>query len=552
MDYKSVDLTEDEDSRETISDVIENVHVPYISYAQVSGNIPRMNTLSPSTPPPLTPICEINSLRNQRSLNNQHRSVPKLKRIHKSTTHASHTTLSDPVVANPTESVIINPTVEYQIENRFLALQNSSPLKSQLGKEWTIKKGGKTFKIVIPHNVLPSLNDSNGSVVVNVPEVGPIMLKINPHFKDCSAPELEPFSLNFDTLMESASEPLPQINTTQSATHVISVAASRPSYILPVNNSELLFDSRFCWIQPRYKNYFYSFRCNFNGFSKTDMQKARRCARILNLGIKRLDNIFSGKKLDSKRSSKSNKSVPSYKFVNSAYSPVNNNFQMSSVLPLNNSDNFINSWELDMDIGDVLTPKVVIETEEIDNSNLHGSLSGTVRAAAKIDNLISYSQLKKSFESLPVTIEKHGIKVYIKPCFVKIFRDYDIDNHVKLIHNTISLKKTANKKTLSSKGRIKMFISKLINTEAKFVDQMTYIKPILIVNEFNFGIVQFRSEFSKSNIVLAVQKKKFSKKILENENFVQAVSEGLVKLVDCDLLTKYIRGEVGPFNLDIT
>lgn len=565
MYHNSVDLTEDEDSRETIVDVLDSPQLPYYSYAEVTGNTPRLKTLSPCTPPPLTPICEIDCLREQKLLNNQHRTVPQLKRIQRPSKQIGQKSVSEEVTLTPFESKPVNTNYEYQIfQDKLIAYQsNNVPSKPLFGKEWTINKNGKKYKIVIPHNVLPSLNQSNGPVVINVPEVGTIMLKINPQFKDPSVSELQPFSLNFDEIMESTSEqpPLP---------------------ICPVESisqlsceTDLLYDSRFCWIQPKYRNYGSSFKCNFSGFSKTDMQKARRCLRNFNLSIKKLENVLEGKKQDTGKKHPKNfvKTNSLIKNDSSSYiddvinplqnkllvtNPVNSTILFQKLNGINfNENNWLRRNLDDMILEDVLSPNVIIDTEnDVDytlkyNLNFQDSMLHTKFEELDESVFKQHTKLHSQKQSFNLkVIQKKGIKIQLKHCFVSIVKDKTIEKLLKTskLVNVVP-KRNKSRQNLLVHQNFGTLSSKLIDTELNFKSELSFTKHLLILNEFNFENVQFESEFSKSNIIFAVNKREFPKKILDNNGFILAVKFGYVKLVDCDLLYKYLKGEIGPVKL---
>lgn len=491
-----VDLTEDEDSRDTISDVSATPQLSYMRYGQVTGNTPRLKTLSPSTPPPLTPICEINSLRDKRILNNQHRTtVPKLQRIQRSSSQTGITVTDQTAVS---QSNYVGANTNYALQNYASFQSNNIASPTTLGKELTIKKNGKTYKIIIPHNVMPSINRSNSSVLVNVPEVGPIMLKVNPQYKDPKVSELEPFSLNFDEIIESASESSSQNNSPQ-----------------VVSATNLLYDPKFCWIQPRYRHYAYSFTLNFSGFSKTDMQKARRCVRNFTIGVKKLQNLIAGNMPEAGMKNIKNSS----KVNNKTTSTLNKNIYDPKAFQKSDG-----TW--------LESPEVI-------------DIKKQTQMPKKCEGKVNV-QFQRRPPSLRM-IKKKGTNVYLKPCYVKINRNKVIE---KLVKGQTSLNKDAqciSMNPISSSDTLKVFASKLIGTEYKFKAEMSYIKPLLIINECNCNIVHYKSMFSRTNIVYSVDTARhFPKEMLEDLKFVEAVESGYIKLVDSELLVRYLRGEIGP------
>ncbi|KAG5890966.1 hypothetical protein JTB14_028644 [Gonioctena quinquepunctata] len=145
----------------------------------------------------------------------------------------------------------------------------------------------------------------------------------------------------------------------------------------------------------------------------------------------------------------------------------------------------------------------------------------------------------------------------VKPCYVKMLRESHIDKMYRDVgnsSNTNSVSSSRYKSPPKSAVRkcntvwvINMFMSKLIDNEQKFRTEMAFIKPVLVINEFNFTIVKFASEFSKSNIVVAVNEfRQFPEAFLKNNVFIEAVDIGYVKLIDSDILYRYLLGEIGP------
>ncbi|CAG9862867.1 unnamed protein product [Phyllotreta striolata] len=66
-----------------------------------------------------------------------------------------------------------------------------------------LKKNNKFYKIVLPHNVIPSSDFQQGSVIINIPEAGPLVIKLDPNAKKQTPVEsdvMEPFSLDFDSI----------------------------------------------------------------------------------------------------------------------------------------------------------------------------------------------------------------------------------------------------------------------------------------------------------------------------------------------------------------
>lgn len=522
----TLDLTEDDDSRGTICDVAESPQLPNYRYSEINGNIPRLKPLSPSTPPPLTPICEINYLRNQ---NIQHRArVPQLKRIFKSSSDPR--VLTEPV-HNYEPSSVGSPVqcISQSYQDKFVAYQGST-ISSRSLREYTIMKNGKYYKIAVPHNVMPVFNQSNGSVLVNVPEVGPVVLKNNPNFKDPNPtiPELQPFSLNFDEIMETSTEPESQ-----------SVPVQMPTQ--PVNETELMFDPRFCWMQPKYRNYLYSFKWNFNGFSKNDMQKARRCVRNFTHCIKKLEYLLSGKKQDNTKS-KSSKNVNKNDIMrlnNDSLNLTNSFSQIHSsdqnYLYSTSSNDWLDNTN-DLPFHDVFTPNVVLNTE---NSTFHNQV--TYFNSNCLDQ-VSNKQSKRRHH--PVSAYRQ-LPNMVKHCVVKVVKDKSIEN---LVNQSKVPKSGILQKFKGINKNNKTVLLRIIKTETQFRSEMAYIKPLIIVNEFNFHKFSFKFKFIKNNVVYAVNKENFPKRLFENQDFLNAVKKGYVKLVDCNLLIRYLKGEIGPFN----
>ncbi|KAJ8926685.1 hypothetical protein NQ314_020900 [Rhamnusium bicolor] len=152
--------------------------------------------------------------------------------------------------------------------------------QKQPGKVVIIKKNNKFYKIVIPHNVMPNINQSTGPVLINIPEVGPLVISNDPRVtKPNSTPINQPFSLNLDDTHQTRPKiPIPLVK--------------EPKKIPEVSAKEAaLSNKKFCWTYcKRRKRDLEGFTFNDRlGFNQSECKKATKCSRTL-------DSIISKKR----------------------------------------------------------------------------------------------------------------------------------------------------------------------------------------------------------------------------------------------------------------
>lgn len=157
-------------------------------------------------------------------------------------------------------------------------------------------------------------------------------------------------------------------------------------------------------------------------------------------------------------------------------------------------------------------------------------------------------------------------KHLIKPCFVGMKRMNELEEMLKNDRN-IALKpfknyqsllrlslmgakapnSISNQSTATLEERRELYQSRLIKDVRTFNTLMAFIKPVLVMNEYNYSIVNIKTEFCKANLVYPVgQDRHFPDNILACTDFRNAVANDYIKLVDSELLCRYFKGEIGP------
>ncbi|KAG5890967.1 hypothetical protein JTB14_028645 [Gonioctena quinquepunctata] len=297
-DTNSVDLTEDEDSRDTIIASGDDNFEQRTTY--YTGNNSSMQRLPVSSPPPLTPIPRFSSP-GKLPIDQLH-SVPMLRKIRKPSSTpqrspAKGVTLISSTVVKPASSdstISLDSDDEdvriFQDKYENLEIQktsvtstvNSSVSQRPPGKVVVIKKNNKVYKVIIPHNVMPTPNQVGGPVLINIPEIGPLVIRIDPDAKTHGT-QLKPFSLNFDEILKKSSIKSPVDKNIHSTPNKASDMLRKTSFELVPNKEALLSDPRFCWsfkrMKQRKKGLFMP--SDIFGFTKTDSRQVSKCHRIL-------------------------------------------------------------------------------------------------------------------------------------------------------------------------------------------------------------------------------------------------------------------------------
>nr|XP_023022422.1 uncharacterized protein LOC111510715 [Leptinotarsa decemlineata]XP_023022423.1 uncharacterized protein LOC111510715 [Leptinotarsa decemlineata] len=591
-DINSVDLTEDEDSRGTIvNSEVDNVEPSLSGCSELFTGDSFYHRVSAYSPPPLTPIPRLTPV--GKLPTDYLPTVPKLTKIRRQSSISQKSppkkgvTLISSTLVKPAingSSIIIDsddedvPIVQSETENfkcqnttAAMPGENRSAASSkQPGKLVVIKKNNKLYKIVIPHNVMPTTNQLGGPVLINIPEVGPLVIRIDPKSKNLVTPnssQLEPFSLNFDDIMNKVSSDSVSHQKNFSR-HPPNISRVKPkgSCILPTNKWTLLSDPKFCWSYTRIKQRDQDFFLNTDklGFSTTELRKSRRCRRIL-------DSVVAKKEAEVKRMMDSFEKLKERVDESHLFKPVKISeivghssdyrkiAETGSVGPHNIENVRLPPNTLITHLTEyddlLMTRKIVILNKGHTESS--ESNASQLKKIARMERNFRYRQKKKKLQLTKMLscVSSKDYKNLIKPCYVKMTREDYIDQMINPQNTDNSNKSMRKGKKLSPRRSnsnyiqhvIDIFMSKLIDTEDKFKREMAFIKPVLVVNEFNFNIVKYMMEFSKSNIVVAVNElRTFPQVFLENQEFSKAVECGYVKLVDSEILCRYLVGNLGP------
>nr|CAI5829395.1 unnamed protein product [Callosobruchus analis] len=379
------------------------------------------------------------------------------------------------------------------------------------GKIITIRKNNRIFKLMIPRNVIPNMSNSPCPVTLNIPGIGPLKLKIDPFVKynassipstvDTMPQTLSPFSLNFDDIHHNFEDSrivnekrIPHSRTRKKSTN-------RKD---PIKQNVPTEMDKFCFIPNEGI-------INPLGFTFMECRQPKKCLSALNAVIKKIKMALAIKTNELKRLTNASRKRPKVKTV-----PISKIVGTQPVIDL--SDSSDNGSICNKSL--LITKKVVILNDGKEHQK-------TMRR-------------RKKQRSRP----KQSNEINIKPCYVALTRDPFVE---KVYRNMISnlrknIRKSFPKPTVN-------LLKYFIDTEPKFKNEIAYIKPITVINEYNYGSIKsYKEEFCRTNIVYAL-KEGLPKVMLQDKEFMSAVTEGYVKLVDDELLCNYFLREFGPIGM---
>lgn len=118
----------------------------------------------------------------------------------------------------------------------------------------------------------------------------------------------------------------------------------------------------------------------------------------------------------------------------------------------------------------------------------------------------------------------------VKSCYVSLVRDTHLD---KIGSGLME--------------RIRRIRNVRISTSQALINALALIKPTVVINEDNYKLLDFRSYYSKANIVFALnQDNLIPMKLLDNHNLFSGIMDGYIKVVDSKILRDYLMGRIGP------
>ncbi|CAH1962574.1 unnamed protein product [Acanthoscelides obtectus] len=359
------------------------------------------------------------------------------------------------------------------------------------GKMVTLMKDGRIFKIMIPG-------------------MGPLKIKVDPvaKYKQVNpAPTgLRPFSLNFDDIHRQASylnantvsveqkfQPSPGNRSANKTSPKNSITKKVPGKT-----------DKFCFTP-------YQGITNNFGFGHMESHQSKKCLSTLNALMRRLNASLNKKKKELKKLTSATKRNRQVKTV-----PISKIVGAKDIFHWSGSsdnESVCNSSLL-------ITKKVVILNG--------GEEHDTNRKVKRPRKPKSKTPAKK-------------LEATIRPCYVKLIKDSHVE---KIYRNSIS--KMENHVYNRSSKKSLNISEYIIDTEQKFRNHIAYIKPVTVINENNYrAIKNYKEEFCRTNIVFPY-KDGLPKTLQQDTNFIVAVSDGYVKLVDDELLCSYFLRELVP------
>ncbi|XP_072395996.1 uncharacterized protein [Diabrotica undecimpunctata] len=367
-----------------------------------------------------------------------------------------------------------------------------SVASSQSTKLVKLIHGSRIYKINIPHNVI--MAHGKGPVFMNIPGVGSMQLKLDPAFKNPvfanPITNLQPPSLQSISQIHSA-QGENQKNISNSDTLVKNclvptIAKAQPQSVY--KKSQWLSGKKSREDKP------------LVGFSKND------CNTSLKYLI-RLNNI-----------------VDQYK------TKLQSEMQYFSKLTKNICAKDLKQQPDNFD--DLLiTKKVVIlrnteQTTKKKKRNRH-------RNSQKKKHHVLYAA---ATSTKPIQVE-NWCKDVIKPCSITVV---DIK---QLTDCTFAKKKVLIRDPNILDYHQKEFEKRIIKTRNQFSDNIHFTKPLLLVNAYNYSVVlNFKTVYPKSNIVYLIDHSyQFPKEVLQNVKFLDAVISGYIKIIDSEILNKFIK-----------
>ncbi|XP_018575588.1 uncharacterized protein LOC108914297 [Anoplophora glabripennis] len=606
-DYHSVDLTEDEDSSEENSELESPFHFVDCS-TSLNDSTSTASELNPAIS--LTEVSSSTETSKQTILMKALSKFPKSESVqsalNKKVRQFSSIQIKPPSKAvQDTQNILDGDTLQ-QLETVSLDSDNESESVNQLsststllrkphfhkrtteitlpendtiyslkqppGKVVIIKKNNKYYKIIIPHNVMPNISKSMGPVLINIPEVGPLVISNDPQSNKTKSSQCktQQLSLNLDALDQNP---------------------DCESLIARKMKEQALRDKKFCWtFNSTRKRDLDGFTASDRlGFNKTEAKRARMCEKAINtvlskfrvslinkideyekfnkallrrdkIKLVKINSIIRANEETKKKRSKSNK----------CESDVPKKQETSNSLQSNFVDNFMKMDDYDSDL--LVTKKVVILNSRNKEVELKRPTNeGSAKKMASVR--------RKSVKEVSKVLKDNNRKKYshfkIKPCYVQISKDKrveeayikyckekglavkrkqkpndfppKVDKHPgQMVNPTkhIALASHEYSKRNSLFEKKNMLLRKTIYTEEKLETEMNTLKPFLVMTEqtvtSNRNLEYYCNEFSKNNIIFVTNSiNKFPFNILQDEGFISAVEIGYIKLVEASLFGKY-------------
>nr|CAH7761023.1 unnamed protein product [Callosobruchus chinensis] len=387
-------------------------------------------------------------------------------------------------------------------------VNSHSPNLTQ-GKIVTIRKNDKIVKVMIPRNVMPNMSNSPCPVTLNIPGIGPLKLKIDPFVKNNASsilpsvntiPDtLSPFSLNFDDIhhsLENSKSGGGKRKARSKTRRKSATSTSKRILFCSVPNEGII---------------------NTLGFTFTECRQPKNCLSTLNAAIKKFRMDLTRKMNELKRLTNASKKSRQVKMV-----PVSEIIKAHKGFDSTDTSDHV---EFVCDESLLVTRKIVI----LNDGNRHEK---TVRRIKRLT--AKTKQPYKEYEKIT------------RPCYVAVTRDPYIEKLGRDIPSKLGndVRKSLRERRQDQPADQAIGIEQyFIDTESKFRNNISYKKPVTVINEHNYKIIKsYKEEFCRTNIVYAL-KDGLPQVLLRDANFVDAVVAGYVKLVDDELLCSYFLGD---------
>lgn len=606
-EYNSVDLTEDEDSSEGNSGVDSPFH-----FVDCSGNInDTISAVSQFGPPadlfentvvspptecskPTNPVKNIPTLIVKPCVQtNMNKKVEQFTSVQIKPPTNSESVISEEVPiqeiatvsldsGNEPESANCLPSPPPLLYNPQLLKQTTeitlpkndtiySP-KQPPGKVVIIKKNNKFYKIIIPHNVMPNISKSMGPVLINIPEVGPLVISNDPQAAKAKPNQFkaQQLSLNLDAIDQNQDNG----DTTKTVSKIKDLT---------------LRDKKFCWtFNTTRKRDLEGFSSSDRlGFNKAEMRKAAKCAKMMTefltkcqFGLmKKVDEYEKFKESVLKKNEVKLVKIHSIMQASSQMEEEENeqiklepeaslqqqldiDQQKTDSSEVSSTNNTVEMDDYGSDL--LVTKKIVIlnkRNREKELKRPNNKAFVKKGGSRKMNNVQQTSKIiknkkldkKMNFKATPCYVhiirDKQVEEAYIKYCKgmdLNIRKKSDLKTRPNPIGTTskIVLACPVNMKQVKLFQNKNMLLVKIIQSEFKLMEEINVLKPILLVTEqtitTNRAIEYYCNEFSKNNIIYIVNsRKEFPDIIVEAEGFISAVEIGYVKLVDTNLFCKF-------------
>lgn len=488
---------------------------------------------------------------------------------------ANHLPSPPPLLCNPQ---LLKKTTKITLPKNDTVYSPKQPP----GKVVIIKKNNKYYKIIIPHNVMPNINKSMGPVLINIPEVGPLVISNDPQAAKVKPNQFETqqLSLNLDAVDQNR-------DCEDATKNALKTKAL------------VLRDKRFCWtFNSARKRDLDGFSSSDRlGFNKAETRKAKKCEKMITSFLTKCQLRLTKKvneyeefkksllKSDKFKLVKINSIIRAHNRTNQGINkkntfksdanlePLDINKQESGIVESNFVNDSVESDDYGSDL--LVTKKVVIlnkKNQEIElkqpiNEASLKKVRGRRKTVTGTSKIVKNSKPNKN----------RNFK--IKPCYVQIIRDKRVEEaYMEYCKETsLNLRRKPNLKPkpnitlpksivlndrtekferyfaaspLEAKQKKRfdiknMLLHKIVLSKDSLKEEVNILKPILLITEHtivtNRSLEYYCNEFSKNNIIYVVNfKKEFPDGILDAEGFISAVEIGYVKLVDANLFCKFV------------